>query len=188
VKEEGRESMAVRVDVSAEEEVSALIRQAAQRFSRVDILVNNAQISALGTVLSVDEEAYIACWESGPLAAFRFMTSRTIATRCLWIGALLAAAAWTILQVLGGIYIGHVFKHSTSTYGFFGIVIALLVWLHLGAQVTLYSAEVNVVVARRLWPRSLLGPPSSRADEKTLRALAKVEERHETEKVDVEFH
>src|SRR5947209_3200853 len=32
------------------------------------------------------------------LAAFRFMTSTTIATRCLWIGALLAAAAWTILD------------------------------------------------------------------------------------------
>src|SRR5205085_6397083 len=106
-------------------------------------------------------------------AAFRLLTSRTVGTQCLWAGVAVAAAAWTILQVLGGIYIGHVFKHSTSTYGFFGIVIALLVWLHLGAQVTLYAAEVNVVVARRLWPRSLLGPPSSRADEKTLRALAK---------------
>ncbi len=122
------------------------------------------------------------------LAAFRFMTSPTVATRCLLIGAALAAVAWTILQVLGGIYIGHVFKHSTSTYGFFGIVIALLVWLHLGAQITLYAAEVNVVVARRLWPRSLLGPPSRRADERALTALAKVEERHESEKVDVEFH
>ncbi len=121
------------------------------------------------------------------LAAFRFMTSATIATRCLFIGVALAAVAWTILQVLGGIYIAHVFKHSTSTYGFFGIVIALLVWLHLGAQITLYAAEVNVVVARRLWPRSLLGPPSRKADEKTLAALAKVEERHENEKVDVEF-
>ena len=66
-------------------------------------------------------------------------------------------------------------------------MLALLVWLHLGAQITLYAAEVNVVVARRLWPRSLLGPPSSKADEKTLAALAKVEERHDTEKVDVEF-
>ncbi len=122
------------------------------------------------------------------LAAFRFMTSPTVQTRCLLIGAVLAAIAWTILQVLGGIYIGHVFKHSTSTYGFFGIVIALLVWLHLGAQMTLYAAEVNVVVARRLWPRSLLGPPTSRADERALTALAKVEERHESEKVDVEFH
>ncbi len=121
------------------------------------------------------------------LAAFRFMTSPSVPTRCLLIGVGLAAFAWTILQVIGGIYIGHVFKHSTSTYGFFGIVIALLVWLHLGAQITLYCAEVNVVVARRLWPRSLMGPPSRRADERALTALAKVEERHENETVDVEF-
>jgi membrane protein len=121
------------------------------------------------------------------LAAFRLMTSRAVATRCLWVGVILAGVAWTGLQVLGGIYIGHVFKHSTSTYGFFGIVIALLVWLHLGAQITLYAAEVNVVVTRRLWPRSLLGPPSSHADERALTALAKVEERHDNETVDVEF-
>jgi YihY family inner membrane protein len=121
------------------------------------------------------------------MAAFRLLTSKTVGTHCLWAGVSLAAVAWTGLQVLGGIYIGHVFKHSTSTYGFFGIVIALLVWLHLGAQITLYAAEVNVVVSRHLWPRSLLGPPTSRADERTLTALAKVEERHDTETVDVEF-
>jgi membrane protein len=121
------------------------------------------------------------------LAAFRWMTSPSVPTRSLFAGVGLAAVAWTILQIIGGIYIGHVFKHSTSTYGFFGIVIALLVWLRLGAQITLYSAEVNVVIARRLWPRSLMGPPSSRADERALTALAKVEERHENETVDVEF-
>jgi membrane protein len=121
------------------------------------------------------------------LAAFRFMTSRTIATSSLWIGVIVAGVFWEVLQVVGGYYIGHVFKHSTSTYGFFGIVIALLVWLHLGAQITLYAAEVNVVVTRKLWPRSLLGPPSAPADEAALTALAKVEERHDTEQVDVTF-
>jgi uncharacterized BrkB/YihY/UPF0761 family membrane protein len=80
-----------------------------------------------------------------------------------------------------------VFEHSTSTYGTFGLVIALLVWLHLGAQILIYSAEVNVVVNRRLWPRSLLGPPTEPADQETLTALAKVEERHEQERIDVEF-
>ena len=48
-------------------------------------------------------------------------------------------------------------------------MIGLLVWLHLGAQITLYAAEINVVVARQLWPRSLLGPPDCAADEETLR-------------------
>jgi membrane protein len=121
------------------------------------------------------------------MSAFRLMTSRAIATRCLWVGVLVAGSAWTVLQLLGGLYIGHVFKHSSATYGVFGLVIALLVWLHLGAQITLYAAEINVVVTRKLWPRSLIGPPSEPADEKTLTALAKVEERHDTEQVDVEF-
>jgi YihY family inner membrane protein len=112
------------------------------------------------------------------MAAFRFLTSDTIPLKSLWVGVLVAGVAWEILQVVGGIYIGHVL---------FGIVIALLVWLHLGAQLTLYAAEVNVVVSRKLWPRSLFGPPSVPADEKTLTALAKVEERHDTEQVDVSF-
>jgi membrane protein len=120
-------------------------------------------------------------------AAFRMMTAAQIASRCLWIGVLVASVFWEALQVVGGLYIGHVFKHSTSTYGFFGVVIALLVWLHLGAQMTLYAAEVNVVVTRKLWPRSLIGPPDEPADRETLEALAKVEERHESEQVDVSF-
>jgi membrane protein len=121
------------------------------------------------------------------LAAFRFMTAATVDTRCLWVGVVVAGVFWEILQILGGIYIGHVFKHSTDTYGFFGIVIALLVWLHLGAQLTIYAAEINVVLARKLWPRSLFGPPDQPADEKTLTALAKVEERSEQQTVDVTF-
>ncbi|MHB8656652.1 MAG: YihY/virulence factor BrkB family protein [Solirubrobacteraceae bacterium] len=119
--------------------------------------------------------------------AFRFMTAASVATRCLWIGVIVAGLFWTILQVVGGYYIGHVFKHSTETYGFFGIVIALLVWLHLGAQMTLYAAELNVVATRRLWPRSLLGPPQAPADERTLTALAKVEERSDIQTVEVRF-
>jgi hypothetical protein len=53
--------------------------------------------------------------------------------------------------------------------------------------VTLYAAEINVVIARKLWPRSLIGPPGAPADEQTLEALAKVEERSEGERVDVHF-
>src|SRR5207248_3996279 len=39
----------------------------------IDILVNNAQTPALGSILDVTDEAFTACWESGPLAAFRLM-------------------------------------------------------------------------------------------------------------------
>jgi membrane protein len=121
------------------------------------------------------------------LAGFRFLTSATIPTRCLWLGVAAAAVFWEILQLVGGIYINHVYRHASGTYSQFALVIALMVWLHLGAQVTLYAAEINVVVARKLWPRSLLGPPEAPADEETLTALAKVEERDQREQVDVTF-
>ena len=120
-------------------------------------------------------------------AAFRLMTATAIPSRDLRVGTVVAAVLWTILQALGGFYIGHVLNKQSDAGKTFGLVIALLVWLHLGAQVMLYSAEINVVVTRRLWPRSLFGPPESPADKRTLRALAKVEERSDSQHVDVEF-
>jgi uncharacterized BrkB/YihY/UPF0761 family membrane protein len=121
------------------------------------------------------------------LAAFRFLTSATIATRRLWLGVAVAAVFLEILQLAGGIYINHVYRHASAFYSQFALVIALIVWLHLVAHITLYAAEINVVVSRRLWPRSLIGPPDSPADRKTLTALAKVEERHDDEQIDVRF-
>jgi inner membrane protein YhjD len=120
------------------------------------------------------------------MVAFRLMTSSAVQTSRLWIGVAVAALFWTILQILGGVYIGHVLKHTTETYAQFGFVIALLLFLHLGAQLTLYAAEINVVLTRRLWPRSLFSP-AIKADEEALTALAKVEERTEQEKIDVRF-
>jgi membrane protein len=121
------------------------------------------------------------------MAAFRFLTAATVPTRHLWWGAIVAGTFLEILQLVGGIYINHVYRHVSSTYSQFALVIALLVWLHLIAQLTMYAAEINVVAVRKLWPRSLLGPPHAPADQATLRALAKVEERHDLERVDVRF-
>jgi membrane protein len=119
--------------------------------------------------------------------AFRILTARSVPTRCLWIGAVLGGVLWEILQVGGGIYVGHVVRRASNTYGTFATVIGLLAWLHLGAQAAVYAAETNVVLARTLWPRSLVGPPRAPADEETLTALAKVEERSEQEQIEVEF-
>ncbi len=121
------------------------------------------------------------------VAAFRLLTSKTITLRCLIPGALIAAVFWAILQAVGGIYISHVYKHASAVNSIFELVIPLLTWLYLGAQVTLYSLEIDVVRSRKLYPRSLFDPPSG-ADHETLRGLAKIEERNETEKVEVTFH
>ena len=69
--------------------------------------------------------------------------------------------AWQALQAVGGFLVGHYLRHTSQVYGVFAIVLGLLFWLYLGARLTLYAAEVNVVAARRLWPRGLLQPPSA---------------------------
>lgn len=121
------------------------------------------------------------------LVAFRVLTVEDVSWGNVWPGAVLAAVLWTILQLLGGYIIGHRLESATQTYGFFAVVIGLLSWLYLGAQVTLLGAELNVVRARRLWPRALDPRDMTPADRRALRKLAKVEERREDQVVDVRF-
>ena len=119
-------------------------------------------------------------------AVFRIYTSATVPTRQLWLGIAIAAVGWAALQALGGLYVDRVVSHRNQTYGFFAIVIGLLSWLYLGAQMLMYAAEANVVRARRLWPRSLVEPVTE-ADVRALRAAARVEERREGERIEVTF-
>lgn len=121
------------------------------------------------------------------LAAFRMLTSAELETRELLPGTLVASVLWAILQSVGGIYVNHVIRHAGKTYGTFATVIGLLSWLYLGAQITIYAAEINVVRARHLWPRSLFHDPPTAGDEKTLTDIAKVEERVQGERIDVTF-
>jgi hypothetical protein len=67
------------------------------------------------------------------------------------------------------------------------LVLGLLAWLYLGAQMTIFAAEVNVVRARRLWPRSLFGEPLTDADRRALTYSAEAEERVKEENVEVDF-
>lgn len=120
-------------------------------------------------------------------AVFRLLTDDLISTRELVPGIVLAAVGWEILQALGGIYIGHVVKGANQTYGTFATVIGLLVWLYLGARIVVYSAEINTVLTRELWPRSIFDPPTP-ADRRARAALAKVEERDDKQSVEVVFH
>jgi membrane protein len=117
-------------------------------------------------------------------ASFRLMTDSNVPNRDLRWGTLVGAVLWTVLQTIGTLYLHHV---NTSNYGVFGVVIPLIIWLHLGGQVLMYSAEVNSVTSRKLWPRSFFGDPTEPADKRARRALAKVEERSDDQTVDVAF-
>ncbi len=87
--------------------------------------------------------------------AFRLLTVGEIETGDLIPGVVTAAVLWQILEHVGGYYVNHVVRHAQETSGLFAFVLGLLTWLYLGGQVTVLAAEVNVVRARRLWPRKL---------------------------------
>jgi membrane protein len=119
--------------------------------------------------------------------AFRLLTAAEVRTGDLWPGVIFAAITWQILQHVGGLYVDHVIRHAKETSGFFALVLGLLAWLYLGAQITLIAAEINVVRARRLWPRSFFSDPLLDADKRALTSSAEVEERIHEENVEVDF-
>lgn len=119
------------------------------------------------------------------LLAFRILTSEDVTWGDVFPGALVAALAWTTLQAIGGYIVSHQLQGASPTYGTFAIVIGLLAWIYLGAQMTLIAAEVNVVRKRRLWPRAIVQPPLTEADERALKSYAEQEERRPEEHVNV---
>jgi YihY family inner membrane protein len=121
------------------------------------------------------------------LIAFRILTPRQIGTRHLVLGAVIGGVAWTILQLVGGYLVSHQLTHASQVYGFFAIVLGILSWIYLGARILIYSAEINVVVTRRLWPRSMSGPLRTQADRKVLIALSEQQDRAKDEHTTVEF-
>jgi membrane protein len=120
------------------------------------------------------------------VTAFRLLTAASVTTRQVLPGAGLATISWLGLQTLGGLYIEHVVARSNATYGVFAAVIGLLSWLWLAAQLSLVAAEVNVVLAQRLWPRSLFGGLVA-ADERALRTAAEAEQRDPRQHIAVSF-
>ena len=57
-----------------------------------------------------------------------------------------------MLQSLGVSIVGRQLEHANLVYGLSAAVVVLLGWLYLSSQLVLYAAEINVVLARRLWP------------------------------------
>ena len=52
----------------------------------------------------------------------------------------------------------------------------------------MYAAEINVVLARRLWPRSIVQPPLTEADRASMALQALQNQRREEQHIEVSFH
>ncbi|MHB8243657.1 MAG: YihY/virulence factor BrkB family protein, partial [Solirubrobacteraceae bacterium] len=121
------------------------------------------------------------------MAAFKLLTAIDVGWRNLLPGVIVAAIFWQLLQLLGGFYIAHELKHTGPLYGVFALVLGLLAWLYLGAQLTIFAAEINVVRVQKLWPRSFFSDPLLDADKRAMVSSAEIEERVQQENVEVSF-
>ena len=120
-------------------------------------------------------------------AAYRFLTVANPTWRQVLPGAVMAAVGWMILLALGSWLVANQIEGASETYGTFAFVIGLLAWIGLSAQLFLFGGELNVVLARGLWPRALKPPPLTSADREVLAAQAKEAEARPTQDVDVAF-
>jgi YihY family inner membrane protein len=120
------------------------------------------------------------------LGAFRALTPKGVPTRSMLAGAITGGILWTVLQVLGT-WLVHRFLHSNSVYGVFATVLGLLAWIYLAIEITVYSAEINVVLARRLWPRSVIQPPLTEADRASMALQALQNQRRPEQHIEVTF-
>ena len=66
-------------------------------------------------------------------------------------------------------------------------MLGLVAYINVAVQITVYAAEVNVVLTRRLWPRSILQPPLTEADRASMALQALQNQRREEQHIEVSF-
>lgn len=98
------------------------------------------------------------------VVTFRIFRPAQVRRRDVVPGAIVAAVIWQFLQFFGAVFVGNVVKDSGSAYGVFALVLGLLGWIFLAAVGVVIGSEINVVRARRLYPRALLTPFTDNVD------------------------
>jgi YihY family inner membrane protein len=121
------------------------------------------------------------------LIAFRILTPKQVPWRDMVPGSVVGAVGWTLLQYLGGVLVEHSLRNTSKEYGTFALVLGLIGFLYLAAEITIYAAEINVVLARHLWPRAVVQPPLTTADRQVLSSIALESKRRPEQRVATDF-
>jgi meso-butanediol dehydrogenase/(S,S)-butanediol dehydrogenase/diacetyl reductase len=69
----GGEATPLVADITSAADIEKIVSRTVSEFGGIDILINNAQIAPLGTLLGIAESAFLDGFTSGPLAVFRLM-------------------------------------------------------------------------------------------------------------------
>ena len=95
---------------------------------------------------------------------FRYAATGQHSFRRAAPGGFALALMWQLLQLLGVLYVNNVLVDTTSMTKTFGLVLGLVGFLFIGSVMAVLAMEINVVIARRLYPRALLTPFTDAVD------------------------
>jgi uncharacterized BrkB/YihY/UPF0761 family membrane protein len=107
-------------------------------------------------------------------------------------GATAIALMWHVLQSLGGLYVSRVINKVSEMNAVFALVLGLVALLYIAAVMAVLGIEINVVLAKRLYPRALLTPFTddvelTSADQRVYTERAKAQRHKGFERVTVTF-
>jgi membrane protein len=120
-------------------------------------------------------------------ALFRVAAAAQVPTRCLLLSAVVSAVGWQLLLIVAGYVVSHQLRHAQAVAGLFGVVLGLLAWLALQATVIVYAIEADVVRVKHLWPRSIIQPPLTDADEAYYTARLRAEAQRPEQQLDIAY-
>ncbi|MBF4161141.1 YihY/virulence factor BrkB family protein [Nocardioides sp. CBS4Y-1] len=124
---------------------------------------------------------------------FRLAAARRLTWRQAAPGAISVAIMWQALQVIGTLYVTRVITETEGTMnGTYALVLGLIGIIYVAAFMGVLGMEINVVLARRLWPRALLTPFTDKvdlteADKRAYTYYARMQRHKGFETVDVVF-
>ena len=111
------------------------------------------------------------------LLGAKLLLARPAPVRVLWPGAVLGAAAVTVVLNLGAPLLARLVTKAGPVYGSFATVAGMFALLYLIGRALVYAAEVAAVRHARLWPRALDLTRPTAADARALTLLAREQER-----------
>ena len=94
----------------------------------------------------------------------RLATPQAETFRQVLPGGLAIAVMWQVLQWAGGVYVARVVSRANDLNAVFALVLGLVALIYIAAVMGVIGIELNVVLARQLWPRALLAPFTDEVD------------------------
>jgi uncharacterized BrkB/YihY/UPF0761 family membrane protein len=123
--------------------------------SRESTVLGQNSGPALSWLISAVDTALIAL-------VLTFLLRLAAADRLTWRraapGGIFIALLWQVLQLLSASYLDRMTHETSSMNKTFGLVLGIIGITFLAANIGVLGMELNVVLARRLWPRALLTP------------------------------